>query len=54
MINGTFTLDENVADLIGLQIAFKAFQSDDSTPSLLSGYTNEQLFFIASAQVSRN
>ena len=55
MVNGTFTLEENVADLIGIQIAFKAFQSDDSDDSnLLPGYTNEQLFFIASAQVGRN
>jgi putative endopeptidase len=57
-LNGRLTLGENIADLSGLQIAFRAYQaSQRSNPSqsaaVIEGYTGEQRFFIAWARVWR-
>ncbi|MFT5036052.1 MAG: putative endopeptidase [Litorivivens sp.] len=57
-LNGRLTLGENIADLSGLQIAFRAYQaSQRANPSepaaVLGGYTGEQRFFIAWARVWR-
>jgi len=52
-LNGQLTLGENIADLSGLQIAFRAYQqSTVSQPASLHGeYTGEQRFFIAWSRV---
>jgi putative endopeptidase len=57
-VNGRLTLGENIADLSGLQIAFRAFQAsqraEPSQPAaVLEGYSGEQRFFIAWARVWR-
>ena len=51
-LNGRLTLGENIADLTGLQIAFKAFQQLPPT-ALINGYTGEQRFFIAWSRIWR-
>jgi len=51
-VNGQLTLGENIADLSGLQIAFKAYQlalNGHAAPEM-DGFTGEQRFFIAYAQ----
>lgn len=55
-LNGSLTLAENMADNIGLKqswLAYKIFQSDDDIqlPGL-KGFSNDQLFFLAYANVS--
>jgi len=54
-VNGRLTLGENIADLSGLQIAFKAYRrSLGGHPSpVIAGLTGEQRFFLAWAQVWR-
>lgn len=54
-VNGKFTLSENIADLSGMQIAFKAYQrSLGGKPSpVIDGRTGEQRFFLAAAQFRR-
>ncbi len=56
-INGELSLGENIADLGGLTIAFQALQNkleEDGRPGLIDGFTPEQRFFLAYAQVWRN
>jgi putative endopeptidase len=51
-LNGQLTLGENIADLAGLEIAFKAYHlslGGKPTP-LLDGFTGDQRFYIAYAQ----
>lgn len=54
-VNGEFTLGENIADLAGLAIAFKAYQiSLNGKPAAkLDGFTGDQRFFIGWSQVWR-
>ncbi|HEV3118039.1 MAG TPA: M13 family metallopeptidase, partial [Gemmataceae bacterium] len=55
-INGRLTLGENIADLGGLKIAYLAFQkAQQGKPAVgkLDGFTPEQRFFIAFAQIWR-
>ncbi len=54
-INGRLTLSENLADLAGMQAAFKAYQrSLGGKPSpVIDGRTGEQRFFLAAAQFRR-
>jgi len=54
-INGRLTLSENLADLAGMQAAFKAYQrSLAGKPSpVIDGRTGEQRFFLAAAQFRR-
>ena len=54
-VNGRLTLGENIADLSGLQIAFKAYRrSLGGRPSpLIDGLSGEQRFFLAWAQIWR-
>ena len=51
------TIKENIADTTGIQVAFEAFQKQNTKDSLrlpgLEEYTDEQLFFISFAAVSR-
>ena len=54
-LNGKLTLGENIADLSGLQIAYKAWKlSLDGKPApVIDGLTGEQRFFYGFAQVWR-
>ncbi len=54
-LNGTLTLGENIADLSGLQISYKAWQiSLHGQPSpVIDGFTGPQRFFYGFAQVWR-
>ncbi len=53
-INGKLTLGENIADLGGIKLAFKAYQAWSKAATVpdpvLEGFTSEQLFFVAFAQ----
>ncbi|MCV2351754.1 M13 family metallopeptidase [Paucibacter sp. Y2R2-4] len=54
-LNGKLTLGENIADLSGLQIAYKAYQrSLGGKPSaVIGGHSGEQRFFLGFSQVWR-
>ncbi|SEF65971.1 putative endopeptidase [Halpernia humi] len=55
-VNGTFTNGENIADLGGVNIAFDALQmylKDHGTPGKISGYTQNQRFFLSWGTVWR-
>jgi putative endopeptidase len=54
-LNGKLTLGENIADLSGLQISYKAWQiSLNGQPSpVIDGFTGPQRFFYGFAQVWR-
>lgn len=55
-VNGTFTNGENIADLGGVNIAYDALQmylKDKGNPGEISGYTQEQRFFLSWATVWR-
>ncbi len=51
-VNGELTLGENIADLSGMSIAFKAYQLslDGSEPPVLEGWTGPQRFFLGWGQ----
>lgn len=56
-INGELSLGENIADLGGLTIAYHALQNklqEDGRPNNIDGFSPEQRFFIAYAQIWRN
>jgi predicted metalloendopeptidase len=55
-INGAFTLGENIADLAGLTIAYKAYHISlaGKRPETLSGFTPDQRFYLAYGQISRS
>jgi putative endopeptidase len=54
-LNGKLTLGENIADLSGLQIAYKAYKrSLGGKPApVIDGYTGEQRFFLGWSQAWR-
>ncbi len=55
-VNGKLTLGENIADLGGLKIAYLAMEKSlaaNGRPALIDGFTPEQRFFLAWAQVWR-
>ncbi|MET4083177.1 putative endopeptidase [Pedobacter sp. UYP30] len=55
-VNGTFTNGENIADLGGVNIAFDALQmylKDHRAPAKISGYTQNQRFFLSWATIWR-
>jgi endothelin-converting enzyme/putative endopeptidase len=55
-INGEFTSGENIGDLGGLGIAYKAYQLslEGQEPPVIDGYTGDQRFFLGWAQVWRS
>ncbi|MEO8579719.1 MAG: M13 family metallopeptidase [Gemmatimonadales bacterium] len=55
-VNGKLTLGENLADLGGLSISYAALEkalAEKSRPPLIDGFTPEQRFFLAWAQIWR-
>ena len=54
-VNGQLTLGENIADLSGLAVAWRAWQAAQGgrTPAIIDGTTGAQRFFIGWAQVWR-
>jgi putative endopeptidase len=54
-VNGKLTLGENIADLSGLQVAYKAYHLslDGKEAPVMDGFTGDQRFFIGFAQVWR-
>jgi putative endopeptidase len=50
-VNGGLTQGENLSDLSGLSIAYRAFKANFPGDTLIDGFTPEQRFFIARAQV---
>ena len=54
-VNGTLTLNINMADLGGANLAYKAYKNslNGKTPATLDGFTGEQRFFIGNAQIFR-
>ena len=55
-VNGRLTLGENIADLGGLKIAYAAFQqalAGKPRPPAIDGFSAEQRFFLAWAQIWR-
>ncbi|WP_276499216.1 M13 family metallopeptidase [Pontibacter litorisediminis] len=54
-VNGKLTLGENIADIGGLNIAFTALQKAlaEKNPGKIDGFTPEQRFFLAWAQIWR-
>jgi putative endopeptidase len=55
-INGELTLGENIGDLGGLRVAFKALQlaREGKEDPMIDGFTQEQRFFLSYAQAWRN
>jgi putative endopeptidase len=56
-VNGKLTLGENLADLGGLSIAYAALEkalAQKGRPPLIDGFTPEQRFFLAWAQIWRS
>jgi predicted metalloendopeptidase len=54
-LNGEFTLGENIGDLSGMAVAFKAYKlslGGNAAPEI-DGFTGEQRFFLGWAQVWR-
>jgi putative endopeptidase len=54
-VNGQFTLGENIGDLGGVMIAYQAYKDflNGKQAPVLNGFTGEQRFFLAWAQVWR-
>ncbi|WKE66119.1 peptidase M13 [Gallaecimonas kandeliae] len=54
-VNGNFTLGENIGDLGGLTMAYKAYQMslNGKEAPVIDGFTGDQRFFIGWAQVWR-
>lgn len=54
-LNGELTLGENIGDLAGLTMAYRAYRLslDGTEPPVIDGYTGDQRFFMGWAQVWR-
>lgn len=55
-VNGRFTLGENIGDLGGLSLAYRAYKiaTEGKEVPVIDGLTGDQRFFIAWAQVWRS
>ncbi|HTT83691.1 MAG TPA: M13 family metallopeptidase [Rhizomicrobium sp.] len=55
-VNGAFTLGENIADLAGLTIAYKAYHISlgGKEAPVIDGFTGDQRFFLAMGQIWRS
>ena len=56
-INGELTLGENIGDLGGITLAWRAYQlslEGKEAPAKIDGYTDAQRFFLSFAQIWRN
>lgn len=56
-VNGKFTSGENIGDLGGVAVAYDALQmylKDHGNPGLISGFSQDQRFFLSWATVWRN
>ncbi|HEY1972099.1 MAG TPA: M13 family metallopeptidase [Pseudonocardia sp.] len=55
-INGALTLGENIADLSGLTVAYRAYHASLGTNQapVLDGFTGDQRFFLGFAQIWRS
>jgi putative endopeptidase len=55
-VNGAFTLGENIGDLAGLTIAYKAYRMslNGTEPPLREGFTADQRFFLSFGQIWRS
>ena len=55
-LNGALTQGENLADVGGLMIAYQAFKNtpEGKSDKKIDGFTPDQRFFLAAAQVWRN
>ena len=55
-VNGAFTLGENIADLAGLTIAYKAYHISlgDKEAPVIDGLTGDQRFFLSMGQIWRS
>ena len=55
-VNGAFTLGENIGDLAGLTIAYKAYQVslNGTAPPVRDGFTADQQFFLSFGQIWRS
>ncbi|MEQ1439183.1 M13-type metalloendopeptidase [Fontimonas sp. SYSU GA230001] len=52
-VNGAFTIGENIGDLGGLSIAYKAYRMSHPEPATIDGLTGDQRVFMGWAQVWR-
>ena len=54
-VNGAFTIGENIGDLSGLEIAYKAYKLalNGAEAPVIDGMTGDQRFFLSSAQAWR-
>lgn len=52
-VNGSLTIGENIGDLGGLSIAYRAFRLTDPGDELIDGLTQDQRFFLSWAQAWR-
>lgn len=50
-VKGEFTQGENIGDLSGMAIAYKAFKNNYTDDRVIDGYTPDQRFFLGWAQV---
>ena len=55
-VNGAFTLGENIADLAGLTIAYKAYHISlgGNEAPVIDGFTGDQRFFLSMGQIWRS
>jgi predicted metalloendopeptidase len=55
-VNGKLTLGENIGDLSGLAVAYRAYRNslNGQEPPVIAGFTGDQRFFLGWAQVWRS
>jgi predicted metalloendopeptidase len=55
-VNGAFTMGENIGDLAGVTMAYRAYQLslDGEQAPVIDGFTGDQRFFMGWAQIWRN